>query len=336
MTVDKTIQRVSEISARRPYAELNTYVPTSSLSSKRAARYQRSNVFTKELMIVQSELESYSGRAARDIFKFLRWFRPDRSSPHVVTQRIRDCEKASEATLDHYVSFAFRFRVRMHANLTPEGGVKVRPVYEPISDRFLVGRLAKGGLLPLQVAIGKKSKSPKLDPGEHVEDYRARLSDPEAVGYPAVDQYSQRFMRLAVEGESELMRIVEAFYDPLALNFVEIQKWISRAHKQSYLMCLVGELTDVKDWRSAASVRTEMISRLYDVSTRGRRPDRRRFVQAVPHILRNRDNVKATANELENQGGDGKTWRATQERMRRMTSTVAKSTRPFRKRSAKA
>lgn len=332
MPANKQVRPTPSDDSRRPFSERNTEVL--SVYSKRAPRYKSSRVFSNELVVVQAELEAFTGKAAKDIFKFLRWFHPDRSRPSEVEKHIGKSEEATKACLAHYVAFASRFRVWMHANLMTNGCVKVRPVYEPISDRYLAARLIKKQLVPITEASGKERKrSARKNHGEHEEDRRAILRDKAAVGYDAQDRYPHRFMRLEVSGDSdsELITILETFYDPLALNFIEIKKTILDAHHQTYLVCLVGELANANDWKRAGSVRTKLISRLYGVNPRGRKRDRGRFAEVAPHVLKHGDNVKASANEISGPLATERESRKITEQVRRATATVAQSTKTFRR-----
>ena len=166
--------------------------------------------------------------------------------------------------------------------------------------------------------------------GDHYEDYRLKLSS-RAVG----DEVGPiRMLRFEVNQTKnrELIHILNTFYDPLALNFVEIRWRISGNRVQNYLMCLIGELSDEIAWREAGKVRPQMIKRVYGVSTRGRKPNFNQRADDMIVVAERGFNVRANTNASIEQRGQNpavlsdKDYRREKQRMKRAIKTYDKLT----------
>ena len=272
----------------------NTMAPESKESRK--ALYSMSSLFTKELAAVTVALEQGSEDFCEEIFRFLKWFRPERTQFPAISERLAVTPEAIRPVLEHYAFFAFRFRIWLHGRKTKSGKLRVTPVYEEISPHHLRGKLGAAGIIP-----ARRDLAPE-------EDYRWNLERKPANDSDKSYRWREegyRFFELIVDDRraSDLMRIVDTFYDPVALNFREITRRISRKREHHYLICMIGELSDRKAWRDAESMRTKMIKELYDASTRGRKADPLRTRIAMHMAAKYGTNVKASANESLTESG---------------------------------
>jgi hypothetical protein len=211
---------------------------------------------------------------------------------------------------------------------TKDGKLRISPVFEEISAPHLDAKLRRGALVPPKNDTDGFIESNET--GEHYEDYRLKLIS-DTVGRE-VGPF--RFLRLVVpeNGHSELMQILNSFYDPLELSFVEIQRRISHNLTQHYLVCIVGELSDGRAWRKAGSARTQMIKRVYGVSTRGRKSNLDQRARDMILVGQYGSNIKASTNASIEQSGQNpayvsdKDFRREKERMLRATRTHQKLT----------
>jgi hypothetical protein len=307
----------------------NTAPPLPSEEHERRERlYADSRVFSNELTVVVGDLYNASAEYRDDIFEFLKWFHPDRCRSQAIATRIRACLKPIRPALEHYVAFAFRFRVWLHGMKTKDGRLRISPVFEGISGPHLDAKLRKGALVPPKNDDDRFAESNET--GEHYEDYRFKLVS-KAVGDEIGPVRLLRF-GVAENRDSELMHILNSFYDPLELNFVEVQRRISGKQTQNYLMCIVGELSDGRAWRKAGSVRTQMIKRVYGVSTRGRKSNFDQRARDMVLVAKYGSNVKASANASIEQRGQNPAFvpdndfRRVKQRMLRATRTHQKLT----------
>ena len=295
---------------------------------RRERLYAGSRVFCNELTIVAGDLYNASAEYRDDIFEFLKWFHPDRRRSQAIATRIKVCPKPIRSALEHYVAFAFRFRVWLHGMKTKDGVLRIRPVYEEISGPHLDAKLRMGVLVPPKNDDDRFVESNET--GEHYDDYRFKLVS-KAVG-DEIGPFRLLRVEVAENRNSELMSILNSFYDPLALNFVEVQRRISGKQTQNYLMCIVGELSDGRAWRKAGSVRTQMIKRVYGVSTRGRKSNFDQRARDMILVAQYGPNVKASTNASIGQCEQNpayvsdKDFRRVKERMLRATRTHDKLT----------
>lgn len=325
----KTQTQTPSLNGEKKASSRNTIPPLLSKEDEgRKPLYAESRVFIDELAVVCAELRCASREYRDDIFEFLKWFHPDRRRSRDITSRIEACPRPIRAALEHCVAFTFRFRVWLHGMKTKVGGLEITPIYEKISGSDLRARIGKGALVPRENDEDRFLESDQT--GEHYEDYRVKLVSKPVGG--EVGTFRILRLELAENQNSELMHILNAFYDPLTLNFIEIQRRISGRHTQNYLMCIVGELSDAKAWRKAGSVRPQMIKRVYGVSTRGRKSNVNRRARDMALAAQYGDNVKASTNASIEQRGQNpaevsdKGYRREKERILRATRTHAKLT----------
>jgi hypothetical protein len=148
----------------------NTRLPRS--EPLRKQQYSGSRVFLNQLAAITAVLEKQSTDFRDELFRFLRWFHPDRCRSLEVADAIAASPKAIRPTLEQYVAFAFRFKVWLHAQKISDAnsdGLLIRPVYEKVSGPHLRAQLSGGRLRPVRQG---------LDPEE---DYRENLSFEEVV-----------------------------------------------------------------------------------------------------------------------------------------------------------
>jgi len=226
--------------------------PISKVHNRRKILYATSFVFKKELAAITSALINTSVNYRNDVLKFLKCFHPDRHDFMDIAARIADCPKPLRPALKHYVAFAFRFRVRLHGRRSEDGELLIEPVYEEISSPRLYAKLKKGALVPVE-NDDQFAESDKI--GDHYDDFRSKLKL-ETGDEDEPESFRLLHIKIADSRNSELMRIVNTFYDPLALNFIDIERRVVGKQTQHYLMCIIGELSEDRVCRNDGFIRS--------------------------------------------------------------------------------
>jgi hypothetical protein len=283
--------------------------------------------FKFQLKLIANRLQSFESEVD-DIIRFLRWFNPYRHRSMDTGKRMKRFSRDLKNVLTAYVSFVFRFRVRLLANRSTNGKLDLTAVCEEVSPPFLRAILRNGRLLPL------KGDQPYNDYRDNLRSERpefAETLESELFRFMVLELNSDLSRRVGTSGKSEFLQVIETFYDPLKLNFIIVDRKVSQAPVQSYLFCLVGEMISLEQWRTGGAVKTKLTEYIYGRSPRGRKP-LKESLDLLPLLLKNKLDAKGAAidslTDKSGKAGDGKDDRKIIQRSRRMTARANKAIRP--------
>jgi hypothetical protein len=293
-------------------------------TKQRALLYQVNEAFKFQLKLIANRLESFESDVD-DIIRFIRWFNPYRHRSMDTAKRMKRFSHELKDTLTAYVSFVFRFRVQLLANRSANGKLKLTTVCEDVSPPFLRAILRNGRLLPL------KDDQPYNDYRDNLRSKRPKFTEAlksELFRFMVLELNSDLSRRVGTSGKSELLQVIDTFYDPLKLNFIIVDRKVFKAPVQSYLFCLVGEMISLEQWRTGGAVKTKLTEYIYGRSPRGRKP-LKESLDLLPQILKNKLDAKIDSlTDESGNAGDGRDDRKIIQRSRRMTARANKEIRP--------
>jgi hypothetical protein len=285
---------------------------------------------------------------AEIVVKFIRWFDPLRHGYRDVAKQLKELPPSAVRDIEDYVSFLYRFRIRVAAKLLDPEHVELTPEFPAISNDVLIGQLRRGRFDPI-------GRTGPYEEGEVEEEYLDNLADTAGLSEVFIEELRKkrpfRFLTLrvpdaAAEKRSELLWLLDTFYDPLHLNFVLVERQIASQKgypltenaektsnkpraKQHYLICIIGELSDSKSWDLASKVRTQAIKHFHGSSPRGRKPNRRQQDANNAALLKEDENIEAATYQTVKAAGldygtaNERTVRKYRESVRRSQKIVA-------------
>jgi hypothetical protein len=225
------------------------------------------------------------------------------------------------------------------------GKWKLTPVYPEPRANYLVARFRRGKLV---------TRLPALDPyddvlrpvdtpefAEHLSTHAVRFFEievpsrlrstqpakapvsgpPRAVGGIQADE----------ETKSEILQLIDGAYDPFKLNVIIVRRRVSPLVFQTYLLCLVGDLTSAANLDELKSVKTALQKFLHGTTARGRTREAGAY-KIIAALLKHNLEVKPSAIQALERGGrlpSGTGDAKTIERVRRLRPRVRKSIERF-------
>ncbi len=272
----------------------------------RVGRYGDSDTFKDVLLVVRHDLNEAAKEHLAEVDAFLQWAQPETLRRDNIEKKIRQYPAALQRTIRLYVAFVLRFRVTLELH-EGKDTVSFGTQIEEISGPQLRARIEHGKLQPavrISSGLALAAKGKRISHGDvvSVKTLIKRGKSP-LVAQATVAQLRDSLRRRGIPAGHARIRIVElsedvgraggaratlatqildAFYDPVDITFV-----VFRSRNQPYLLSLIGELVDAKDWEGYGAILAALHKQLYGVSPAGRRLNREKRSKNLSALGRN-------------------------------------------------